>query len=84
MISKVVYTEDNNGKGIIRRTNKEVVGCIQAVIVKEKFPVKFKGCQRREMRSCSLSHECSKEEVGQEVNNIIYELLKKNKENFDY
>ena len=47
--------------------------CVQAVVGKNKFLVKFEDGQKRYMRASSLSYVCEKEEVGEEV--IFYILL---------
>ena len=39
--SKVVWMEDKPREIIIRRTSKEVVVCVQYVVGKKKFLVKF-------------------------------------------
>ena len=39
--SKVGYMEDNTREVIIRRTSKEVVGCLKDVVFKKKLPVQF-------------------------------------------
>ena len=54
-----------------------MVGCVQAVVGKKNFRVKFEDGQRREINMCSLSLVCSKEEVGQGVSETIFDLLKK-------
>ena len=44
--SKVGYLEEITREGRIRRMKKEVVGCVQAVVGKNKFLVLFKYGQR--------------------------------------
>ena len=61
-------------EGRIRRIRKEVVGCIQAVVVKYKFLFQFEDIQQRDMGNFLLTHICSEEEVFHEVNEPIFIL----------
>ena len=72
--AKVGEMEEKIREGRSRRTRKEVVGCVQAVIGNNKYLLQFKDRQKREMSSHSLSYVCSKEEVGQEVDEPISDL----------
>ena len=69
--------EEEKRKGIISRMRKDVVGCVQAVVGKETILVQFKDIQRREMSASSLQYLFSKEEVGLEVDDNIYDLPKR-------
>ena len=61
--SKVGYLEEITREGRIRRIKKEVVGCVQAVVGKNKLLVLFKYGQKKETSSSSLVFLISKEEV---------------------
>ena len=50
---------------------KEVVGCVQSLLGKNKFLVQFKYIQKRDMGYCLIMYVCSKEEVGHEANKPI-------------
>ena len=60
---KVEETEENIWEGRSIRMRKEVVGCVQDVVGKNKFLVQFKYGMKKDMSSCSLVYVCSKEEV---------------------
>ena len=59
-----------------RRTSKEGVGFIQAMLWKNNFLGKFEDGQKRDMSASCLASLCQKEEVDQEVDNNISELPK--------
>ena len=50
----------------IRRMGKEMVGCVQSVVVKKKFLVLFEDGQNKEIGSCLLVFLSEKEEVEME------------------
>ena len=75
--AKVREMEEKTRDGRSRRTRKEAVGCVEAMVGNKKFLVRFKDGQMREMSSSSLSYVCSEEEVCQEVNETISDLRKK-------
>ena len=56
--------------------------CVQNMVVKNKFWFKFKNGQMIEMIHCLILLVCSKEEVGQGVNETIYDLPKKGEGEF--
>ena len=64
--------EENTRKGGIRRTKKEVAGCVQALVIKKL--VKFKDGQKRDMFYFLLIHVCYEEKFGHDVNKPIYDL----------
>ena len=66
--------EENTREERIRRTIKDVVVCVKAVTGNKKSLVQFQDGQKRNMNSCLLSYVCSKEEIGQEVEEPISEL----------
>ena len=47
----------------IKRTRKEVVGCVQSVVGKKKFLVQLEDRQKKQTIYCSLVFLSSKEEV---------------------
>ena len=47
--AKVRYMEENPREVRILRISKDVVGCVQAVLGEEKFPVIFEYVNKREM-----------------------------------
>ena len=53
--------EEITSEGRSRRIRKEVVGCVQDVVGKKKFLVKFEDGQKKEMGSFSLLLLISKE-----------------------
>ena len=61
---KVRDMEEKNREGSIRRTRKEVVGCVQDVVGKKKFLFKFVDGNMRDISSTFLAYVCYKEEVG--------------------
>ena len=75
--TEVVKMEDNTREGIIRRIRKEVVGCVQAVLGKNKFLVIFEYGQNREMSYISLSYPCPKQEVCLDMDDPKLDLPKK-------
>ena len=64
VIAKVRDMEEKNREGSIRRTRKEVVGCVQDVVGKKKFLFKFVDGNMRDISSTFLAYVCYKEEVG--------------------
>ena len=58
-------------EGRIRRTRKEVGGCVQAMVWKKNFLVKFENRQKKEMGYFSIFCLCSKEEVSLEMDKKI-------------
>ena len=52
------------------------MACLKDVVGKKKSPVQFEDGQKREMITSSLSYVCEKEEVGEEVDDTIYDLHK--------
>ena len=54
-----------------------MVGCVQAVVGKKKFVVKFEYGQKKYMSSSSMSYVCEKEEVSEEVDKTIYDIPKR-------
>ena len=55
-----MYYITRGGGGRIRMTRKEVLRCVQTVVVKNKFLVKFRYGHMREIGSSLLLHVCSK------------------------
>ena len=53
-----------------------VTGCVQAVVGKKNYVLQFEHRQKREMSASLLSYVCEKEEVGEEVDETIYDLPK--------
>ena len=60
--AKVGEMVENRREGRSRRTRKEVVGCVHAVVGKKTFLVKFENGQKKQVSSCSLVFLSSKEE----------------------
>ena len=52
MEEKVGDMEERIKEGRIRRTRKEMVGCVQDLVGGNNFLVQFKDGKRREMSSC--------------------------------
>ena len=77
--SKVGYMRYNKREGIITSMSKFVAVCVQDVVGKNKFLVKFEYGQKIEIIASSLPYLCEKEEVGQEVDYIISNLPPKSK-----
>ena len=75
--AKVREMEEKTRDGRSRRTRKEAVGCVEAMVGNKKFLVRFKDGQRREMSSCSLVYVCLKQEVCLEVDEPISDLPEK-------
>ena len=59
--------EDNTRYGRISNTRKEVVGCVQDVVEKKKFPVQFEYGKKKYMSASLLSYICLKDNVDKEV-----------------
>ena len=62
MKAKARDMEEKTREGRIRRTRKEVVGCVQAVvgIGNKKLLFQFEDVQKRDMSASSLSYLCDK------------------------
>ena len=60
---KVGDIEDNTREGIIMRTRKEMVGCVQDLVGKNRLLVQLKYGNKKDMSSSLLQFLCSKEEV---------------------
>ena len=60
---KVGEIEEDTRKGRIRRTIKEVVGCVQDMVGKKRFLVQFGDGQRKDTSSSLLVFLISKKEV---------------------
>ena len=56
-----------------------MMGCVQYVLGKKNFEVPFEYGKKKEMSASSLSYVCDKEEVGEEVDDIISTLHKRGK-----
>ena len=54
-----------------------MVGCVQAVLGKNKFLVQYEYGQKKEMSSSYLLYLCEKEEVGQEAYETTSDLPQK-------
>ena len=54
-----------------------MVGCVQAVVGKKNFVVKFEYGQKKYMSSSSMSYVCEKEEVSEEVDENMSDLPKR-------
>ena len=50
------------------------MGCVKAVVEKKKFVVQFEDGHKIDMNASSLLYLCEKEDTGQEVYGIIYEI----------
>ena len=61
--AKVGELENTTREVRSRRVMKEVVGCVQAVLVLKKFPVHFENSQKKERVSSLFLFLSSKEEV---------------------
>ena len=61
--AQVLYMEENKRYRRSRRTSKEVVGCVQAVVGKNKFLVQFEYGQKKQMSYFFIVYLCLKEEV---------------------
>ena len=64
--AKVGELEKNRRERRIRSTRKDVVVCVQSVVVKKKFLIQFEDRQKKEIGSCSLVYLIEKEEAGME------------------
>ena len=64
---KVREIEENTRYGRSRSMRKEVVGCVQSVVVKKILLVQFEDGNNKDIDSCSLDILCSEEyvEVGE-------------------
>ena len=58
---------------------KEVLGYVQAVVQKNKYPFQFGDGQKKYLCDSLLSYVCQKEEVLKEVDETIYELPQRGK-----
>ena len=70
--AKVGELEKITRKGRSRRMRKEVVGCVQRVVGKNKSLVLFGYGQKKEIGSCSLVYLSEKEEVDMEESITIF------------
>ena len=70
--SKVGELEKITREGRSRRTRKEVVGCVQHGVGKNKFLVLFEDRQKKEMSSCLLVYLSEKEEVEMEESITLF------------
>ena len=70
--AKVGELEKITRKGRSRRMRKEVVGCVQSVVGKNKFLFLFKDGQKKKIGSCSLFYLNEKEEVDMEESIIFF------------
>ena len=70
--AKVGELEKITRKGRIRRMRKEVVGCVQSVVGKNKFLVLFEDGQKKEIGSNSLVYLNEKEEVDMEESITLF------------
>ena len=75
--AKVGELEKITRKGRCRRMRKEVVGCVQRVVGKNKFLVLFEDGQNKEIGSCLLVYLSEKEEVEMEESIPLFPKLKK-------
>ena len=82
MKSELRYMRYNKREGRITSTIKYLAVCVHDVAEKKKFPVIFKYGKKREVSDSSLSYRCGKEEVGQEVDESIYDLHKRGQSKF--
>ena len=64
--AKVGEMENITREGRSKRMGKEVVGCVQSLVGKKKFPVLFEYGQKKEMGSSSIFYLSEKEEVKTE------------------
>ena len=55
-----------------------MLGCVQAMLEGNKFLVKFKDSQKRDMGYFLLMQVCYEGEIGNKVNDPIYDLQNKN------
>ena len=70
--AKVGELEKIIREGIIRRTRKEVVGCVHSVVGKNKFLILFEDGQKKEIGSCLLVYLSEKEEVEMEESITLF------------
>ena len=70
--AKVGELEKITRKGRSRRMRKEVVGCVQSVVGKNKFLVLFEDGQKKEIGSCPLVYLNEKDEVDMEESIILF------------
>ena len=70
--AKVVELEKITREGRSRRTRKEVVGCVQRVVGKNKVLVLFEDGQKKEIGSCSLVYLSEKEEIEMEESITLF------------
>ena len=64
MVGKI---EGNTREGIRRKTRKEVVGCVQAVVGKKNSLFKFEYAKKKYMSASLMSYIYEKVEVVQEA-----------------
>ena len=70
--AKVRELEKITREGRRRRMRKEVVGCVQRVVGKNKFLVLFEDRQNKEIGSCLLVYLSEKEEVEMEESITLF------------
>ena len=68
--------EEKTREGRSNRMTKDVVVFFQDVLGKNNFLVQFEDGQKRDISASLLPSVCSKEEVGQEVDDTISDLPK--------
>ena len=74
--AKVGELEKITRKVRSRRMRKEVVGCVQSVVGKNKFLVLFEDGQKKEIGSCPLVYLNEKEEVDMEEPITLFPEIK--------
>ena len=67
----------NKREVIITSMSKYLAVCVQDAVGKKKLLVIFEYCKKKEISASSMSYLCEKEEVGQEVDDIIYDIHKR-------
>ena len=77
--AKVGELEKITRKGRSRRMRKEVVGCAQSAVDKNKFLVLFEDGQKKEIGSCSLAYLNDKEEVEMEESITLFPEIEEGK-----
>ena len=65
--AKVGELEKISREGRSRRMRKYVVGCVQTIIGKKKFLIKFEDGHNIDMGSVSLFYGCTKGEICLEI-----------------
>ena len=70
--AKVGELEKITSKGRTRRMRKEVVGCVQSVVGKNKFLLLLEDGHKKEIGSCLLVYLNEKEEVDMEESITLF------------